>query len=100
MIPFVAFFLARGLGVVQPGPLALWTGAAAASSGLGQAIAGPRDVEDRAALANLELQREAGMPVFTDGEVRRASWLADLLTMDDQRRKLELVVDTARRVWG
>jgi len=38
-----------------------------------------REVEDRAALANLELQREAGMAVFTDGEVRRANWMADLL---------------------
>jgi 5-methyltetrahydropteroyltriglutamate--homocysteine methyltransferase len=24
----------------------------------------------------------------------------NLLTMDEQRRKLELVVDTARKVWG
>jgi 5-methyltetrahydropteroyltriglutamate--homocysteine methyltransferase len=38
-----------------------------------------RAVEDRAALANLELQRETGMPVFTDGEVRRANWMADLM---------------------
>jgi len=41
MIPFVAFFLARDLGVHRPSELALWTGGAAASSGLGQAIAGP-----------------------------------------------------------
>jgi MFS transporter, DHA1 family, multidrug resistance protein len=41
MIPFVAFFLARDLGVRQPAELALWTGSAAAASGLGQAIAGP-----------------------------------------------------------
>jgi DHA1 family multidrug resistance protein-like MFS transporter len=41
MIPFVAFFLARDLGVHRPSELALWTGSAAASSGLGQAIAGP-----------------------------------------------------------
>jgi 5-methyltetrahydropteroyltriglutamate--homocysteine methyltransferase len=38
-----------------------------------------REVEDRAALANIELQREAGMQVFTDGEVRRANWMADLM---------------------
>ena len=37
-----------------------------------------REVEDRAALANIELQREAGMQVFTDGEVRRANWMAEL----------------------
>lgn len=41
MIPFVAFFLARDLGIHRPSELALWTGGAAASSGLGQAIAGP-----------------------------------------------------------
>ena len=41
MIPFVAFFLARDLGVHRPSELALWTGGAAASSGLGQAMAGP-----------------------------------------------------------
>jgi MFS family permease len=41
MIPFVAFFLAQDLGVRQPAQLALWTGGAAAASGLGQAIAGP-----------------------------------------------------------
>jgi DHA1 family multidrug resistance protein-like MFS transporter len=33
--------LARDLGVHRPSELALWTGGAAASSGLGQAIAGP-----------------------------------------------------------
>jgi 5-methyltetrahydropteroyltriglutamate--homocysteine methyltransferase len=38
-----------------------------------------REVEDQAALANIKLQHEAGMRVFTDGEVRRASWMADLL---------------------
>jgi 5-methyltetrahydropteroyltriglutamate--homocysteine methyltransferase len=37
-----------------------------------------REVEDRAALANIQLQREAGMEVFTDGEVRRANWMAEL----------------------
>lgn len=41
MIPFVAFFLARDLGVHRAGDLALWTGGAAAASGLGQAVGGP-----------------------------------------------------------
>ncbi|HEY7201841.1 MAG TPA: MFS transporter [Candidatus Dormibacteraeota bacterium] len=41
MIPFVALFLTRDLGVRDPGQLALWTGAASAASGLGQAVAGP-----------------------------------------------------------
>jgi 5-methyltetrahydropteroyltriglutamate--homocysteine methyltransferase len=34
-----------------------------------------RRLEDEAALAAIELQRSAGMEVFTDGEVRRGSWL-------------------------
>ena len=38
-----------------------------------------RDTEDRAALDAIELQRQAGMPVFTDGEVRRENWMDGLL---------------------
>jgi 5-methyltetrahydropteroyltriglutamate--homocysteine methyltransferase len=38
-----------------------------------------REVEDRAALANIAVQREAGMAIFTDGEVRRATWMAGAL---------------------
>jgi 5-methyltetrahydropteroyltriglutamate--homocysteine methyltransferase len=38
-----------------------------------------RELEDRAALEAIEVQREAGMEVFTDGEVRRATWMAGLL---------------------
>jgi MFS transporter, DHA1 family, multidrug resistance protein len=41
MIPFVALFLARDLGVHRTAELALWTGVAAAASGAGQAVAGP-----------------------------------------------------------
>ncbi|MGN9841015.1 5-methyltetrahydropteroyltriglutamate--homocysteine S-methyltransferase [Nonomuraea sp. H19] len=36
-------------------------------------------LEDDAVLAALELQREAGLEVFTDGEMRRATWMAGLL---------------------
>ncbi|MFI6735918.1 5-methyltetrahydropteroyltriglutamate--homocysteine S-methyltransferase [Nonomuraea sp. NPDC050451] len=36
-------------------------------------------LEDEAALAALDVQREAGIEVFTDGEVRRATWMAGLL---------------------
>ncbi|SEG99991.1 5-methyltetrahydropteroyltriglutamate--homocysteine methyltransferase [Nonomuraea solani] len=36
-------------------------------------------LEDDAALAAIEVQREAGIEVFTDGEVRRATWMAGLL---------------------
>jgi 5-methyltetrahydropteroyltriglutamate--homocysteine methyltransferase len=38
-----------------------------------------REAEDRAALENIALQREAGIQVFTDGEVRRETWMAGLL---------------------
>ncbi|MDR0360737.1 MAG: hypothetical protein LBJ87_14910, partial [bacterium] len=38
-----------------------------------------RAAEDRAALANLDLQRETGMEVYTDGEARGANWMADLM---------------------
>ena len=41
--------------------------------------AGLRELEDRAALEAIALQQEAGMPVFTDGEVRRDTWMAGLL---------------------
>jgi len=36
-------------------------------------------LEDDAALAAIQLQRDAGIEVFTDGEVRRATWMAGLL---------------------
>ena len=39
-----------------------------------------REAEDRAAAEALDLQREAGMRVFTDGEVRRANWMDGLLS--------------------
>src|SRR3712207_1114583 len=38
-----------------------------------------REREDRAILEALELQRQAGVDVYTDGELRRASWMSDML---------------------
>jgi 5-methyltetrahydropteroyltriglutamate--homocysteine methyltransferase len=38
-----------------------------------------REAEDRAALQAIELQRDVGIEVFTDGEVRRDSWLAGFM---------------------
>ena len=38
-----------------------------------------RAIEDRAARDAIQLQREAGIEVFTDGEVRRANWMSELL---------------------
>lgn len=37
-----------------------------------------REVEDRAILDALALQRQVGLDVFTDGEYRRGSWLTDM----------------------
>ncbi|MEW9548292.1 5-methyltetrahydropteroyltriglutamate--homocysteine S-methyltransferase [Nonomuraea sp. NPDC050783] len=36
-------------------------------------------LEDDAVLAAIELQREAGLEILTDGEMRRATWMAGLL---------------------
>ena len=41
--------------------------------------AGLREVEDRAAGENIDLQREAGIEVFTDGEARRTNWMTGIL---------------------
>lgn len=37
-----------------------------------------QSMEDRAILAGLEKQRQIGLDIFTDGEMRRASWLHDM----------------------
>jgi 5-methyltetrahydropteroyltriglutamate--homocysteine methyltransferase len=37
-----------------------------------------RTAEDQAILEVFEGQRNAGMPIFTDGELRRGSWLTDM----------------------
>ena len=57
----------------------------------------------------LEMQRQAGMDVFTDGEYRRTEFrsvfadavggLLEILP-EQQRRKLELVVRCAEEIWG
>jgi 5-methyltetrahydropteroyltriglutamate--homocysteine methyltransferase len=38
-----------------------------------------RHLEDQAASENITLQKSAGLPVFTDGEARRDTWMAGLL---------------------
>ena len=38
-----------------------------------------RELSDRAVLENIELQRQVGLQVFTDGEARRDSWRAGLM---------------------
>lgn len=37
-----------------------------------------RDIEDRAILQAFEGQRKAGVGIYTDGELRRGSWLTDM----------------------
>src|SRR5579859_6543039 len=38
-----------------------------------------RAAEDRAAAENIEVQRAAGIKIFTDGEVRRTNWMTGIL---------------------
>jgi 5-methyltetrahydropteroyltriglutamate--homocysteine methyltransferase len=38
-----------------------------------------RAAEDRAAAENIEVQRSAGIKIFTDGEVRRTNWMTGIL---------------------
>src|SRR6201996_2936739 len=38
-----------------------------------------RATEDRAAAENIEMQRSAGIRVYTDGEVRRTNWMTGIL---------------------
>jgi 5-methyltetrahydropteroyltriglutamate--homocysteine methyltransferase len=45
----------------------------------GLTAAALRELQDRAALEAIEVQRQAGMEVFTDGEMRRDTWMAGLL---------------------
>ena len=42
-------------------------------------VAGLRAAEDRAAAENIALQREAGLEIFTDGEVRRTNYMTGIL---------------------
>ncbi|HEX6469318.1 MAG TPA: cobalamin-independent methionine synthase II family protein [Streptosporangiaceae bacterium] len=44
-------------------------------------VAELREIEDRAVLAALDLQREAGLLIFTDGEFRRENFMANLETL-------------------
>ena len=37
-----------------------------------------RQAEDSAVLEAIQLQRDVGLEIFTDGEYRRGSWLTDL----------------------
>jgi len=42
-----------------------------------------RRVEDRAIATALEMQRQVGIDVYTDGEMRRDAWMSDLVDAVD-----------------
>ncbi|MGH3251479.1 MAG: hypothetical protein ACRDOI_35450, partial [Trebonia sp.] len=57
-----------------------WLLAARSDYKAGQITEGElRATEDRAAAENIEVQRSAGIRVFTDGEVRRTNWMTGIL---------------------
>jgi len=62
--------------------------------------AGLREAEDRAAAENIALQREAGIEVFTDGEVRRTNWMTGILESTGGMSVIETRSVTWRRADG
>jgi 5-methyltetrahydropteroyltriglutamate--homocysteine methyltransferase len=69
-------YRADHVGSLLRPPEVLEARAAHAEGRLG--LDGLREVEDRAILGALELQREVGIGIYTDGEFRRGSWLTDM----------------------
>jgi methionine synthase II (cobalamin-independent) len=59
--------------------------------------AGLREAEDRAAAENIALQREAGIEIFTDGEVRRTNWMTGILESTGGMSVIETPSVTWRR---
>jgi 5-methyltetrahydropteroyltriglutamate--homocysteine methyltransferase len=59
-----------------------------------------REVEDRAVLANLTQQRDAGLTVFTDGEARRTNWMTGILESTGGMQAIESAPVTWRREDG
>jgi len=62
--------------------------------------AGLREAEDRAAAENITLQREAGLEIFTDGEVRRANYMTGILESTGGMSVVESAPVTWRRDSG
>jgi len=69
-------YRADHVGSLLRPPEVLEARAAHAEGRLG--LDGLREVEDRAILGALELQRQVGIGIYTDGEFRRGSWLTDM----------------------
>jgi 5-methyltetrahydropteroyltriglutamate--homocysteine methyltransferase len=59
--------------------------------------AGLRAAEDRAASENIALQREAGLEIFTDGEVRRTNYMTGILESTGGMSVVESAPVTWRR---
>jgi 5-methyltetrahydropteroyltriglutamate--homocysteine methyltransferase len=59
-----------------------------------------RAAEDRAADENIDMQRAAGIPVFTDGEVRRTNWMTGILESIGGMSQIETPAVTWRREDG
>jgi len=59
-----------------------------------------RAAEDAAADENIEMQRAAGIPVFTDGEVRRTNWMTGILESIGGMSQIETPAVTWRREDG
>jgi 5-methyltetrahydropteroyltriglutamate--homocysteine methyltransferase len=59
-----------------------------------------RAAEDRAAAQNIEVQRSAGMRVFTDGEVRRTNWMTGILESTGGMSPIKTPAVTWRREDG
>ena len=59
-----------------------------------------RAAEDRAAAENIEVQRSAGMRVFTDGEVRRTNWMTGILESTGGMSPIKTPAVTWRREDG
>ena len=62
--------------------------------------AGLREAEDRAALENIALQREAGLQVFTDGEARRTNWMTGILESTGGMSRIQTPLVSWRREDG
>jgi 5-methyltetrahydropteroyltriglutamate--homocysteine methyltransferase len=59
-----------------------------------------RAAEDRAAAEDIEIQRSAGIAVFTDGEVRRSNWMTGILESIGGMSPIETPAVTWRREGG
>src|ERR687886_713799 len=91
-LPPLASLRAEHVGSLLRPPELLEARAAHAAGGLPEAEL--RAAEDRAILGALDLQRQAGFELLTDGEYRRYSWLTNL-----QNAATGFVADHVQEQW-